>query len=366
MEIKDIKIKSAILFNSYNDLIDKYNISPYKKELDKLKALSVKTDFWNDTDNAQNILKKIKTIETEISSYNLIKEKFDNLMFLVDAIDEDITFYEDLLILYKEFKNELEKFEIKSTLNEIDDKKDAIVAIHPGAGGLDSQDWAGMLLRMYERWSEKKRYKSKIISYQPAEEAGIKEATLEISGDYAFGLLKCEMGVHRLVRISPFNSNGKRHTSFASVFVYPVIDDSIDIDIDQNDLRIDTYRASGAGGQHINKTDSAVRITHIPSSIVVQCQNERSQLKNKNYALKMLKAKLYQLEQDQINSKVKEIEGQKKDIGFGSQIRSYVFHPYSLVKDHRTNVETSSLNQVVDGDIDIFIRSYLLNKIGDS
>ena len=366
MEIKDIKLKSNELFKKYDSLIDKYDIEPSKSNLLELKEISIKKGFWDNNEKAQSVLKEIKIIETEIEAYNLLKEKYSNLKFLIDAIDEDITFYDDFFLLYKDFKKELEQFEINNTLNGIDDKKDAIIAIHPGAGGLDSQDWAGMLLRLYERWSEKKSFKTKIISYQGAEEAGIKEATLEITGQYAYGLLKGEMGVHRLVRISPFNSNGKRHTSFASIFVYPVIDDSIDIDIDQNDIRIDTYRASGAGGQHINKTDSAVRITHIPSGIVVQCQNERSQLKNKNYALKMLKAKLYQMEKEQINSKVQEIAGTKKDIGFGNQIRSYVFHPYNLVKDHRTNIETSSLNQVIDGDIDLFIRSFLLSVLGES
>ena len=366
MEIKDIKVKSKQLFEDYDSIVDNYDIEPSKASLLSLKELAIKKEFWDNNEKAQSVLKEIKLIENEIGAFNLIEEKYTNLKFLIDAIDEDISFYDDLFSLYIEFKKELEKFEINNTLSGGDDKKDAIIAIHPGAGGLDSQDWAGMLLRLYERWAEKKSFKTKIISYQAAEEAGIKEATIEITGKYAYGLLKGEMGVHRLVRISPFNSNGKRHTSFASIFVYPVIDDTIDIDIDHNDLRIDTYRASGAGGQHINKTDSAVRITHVPSGTVVQCQNERSQLKNKNYALKILKAKLYQMEKEQINLKVKEIAGTKKDIGFGNQIRSYVFHPYNLVKDHRTNIETSSLNQVIDGDIDVFIRSYLLSELGEN
>ena len=366
IEIKDIKIKTKKLFDNYMNIIDNYNINPLKEKIATLRAQTIKKNFWNNNDEAQKTLKKIKFLEKEVEEFVAIEEKYSTLQFLLDAIEEDANFYNDLLNHYIDFKNSLTQFEINNTLSGKDDKKDAIVAIHPGAGGLDSQDWAGMLLRLYERWAEKKSFKSKIISYQAAEEAGIKEAALEITGQFAYGLLKGEMGVHRLVRISPFNSNGKRHTSFASIFVYPVIDDSIEIDVDHNDLRIDTYRASGAGGQHINKTDSAVRITHIPTGLVVQCQNERSQLNNKNYVLKMLKSKLYQMEKEQINLKVNEIAGQKKDIGFGSQIRSYVFHPYNLVKDHRTNFETSALNQVIDGDIDEFIRSYLLRELGDN
>jgi peptide chain release factor 2 len=245
-------------------------------------------------------------------------------------------------------------------LSEQDDQRGAILTIHPGAGGTESQDWASMLYRLYTRWCERNKFKMKILDYQDGDEAGLKDVSIEISGDFAYGYLKAERGVHRLVRISPFDSNSRRHTSFASVFVYPILDDDLEIEIDEKDIRVDTYRASGAGGQHINKTDSAVRLTHIPHGIVVQCQNERSQLKNKNTALKMLKAKLYQKELDERAAEHEKLEGQKKDIGWGSQIRSYVFHPYNLVKDHRTNVETSNVQQTMDGEIDQFIRAYLL------
>ena len=248
-------------------------------------------------------------------------------------------------------------------LNGVDDYRSALVTIHPGAGGTESQDWAKMLFRLYRRWCEKSNYTIKILDLLDGDIAGIKDVSFEIHGKYAYGNLKAEVGVHRLVRISPFDSNAKRHTSFASIFVYPLIDDDFDIQIDEKDLRIDTYRASGAGGQHVNKTDSAIRITHLPTNLVVQCQNERSQLKNKNTAMKMLKSKLYQLELDKKQKEKEKLEGNKLDIGWGSQIRSYIFHPYNLVKDHRTNCENGNVNAVMDGDIDNFIRSYLLKKI---
>ena len=261
------------------------------------------------------------------------------------------------------YKEIIDKVEISLMLSKPEDSQDTIVSIHPGAGGTESQDWAQMLFRMYTRWVEKQEFKLEIIDYQPGEEAGIKDVTFEIKGDYSFGLLKSEAGVHRMVRLSPFDSNNRRHTSFASVFIYPSADDNIDIRIEQSDIRIDTYRASGAGGQHVNKTDSAVRITHLPSGIVAQCQNQRSQHKNKNQAMKILKARLYQLELDKEKEKNKELENKKKEIGWGSQIRSYVFHPYQLVKDHRTKLETGNTQSVMDGNINKFIRAYLLDSI---
>ena len=256
----------------------------------------------------------------------------------------------------KAYKEIIDKVEISLMLSKPEDTQDAIVSIHPGAGGTESQDWAQMLYRMYTRWVEKQDFKLELIDYQPGEEAGIKDVTFEIKGDYSFGLLKSEAGVHRMVRLSPFDSNNRRHTSFASVFIYPSADDNIDIQIEQSDIRIDTYRASGAGGQHVNKTDSAVRITHLPSGIVAQCQNQRSQHKNKNQAMKILKARLFQLELDKEKEKNKELENKKMEIGWGSQIRSYVFHPYQLVKDHNTQ-------SVMDGSINKFIRAYLLDLI---
>ena len=260
----------------------------------------------------------------------------------------------------------IEDVELQMILGGEQDSQDAIVTIHPGAGGTESQDWAEMLYRMYTRWFEKKKFKSALLDFQPGDEAGIKDVTLEVKGEFAYGLLKAEAGVHRLVRISPFDASNRRHTSFASVFVYPSADEEIEIEIDSGDLRIDTYRASGAGGQHVNKTDSAIRITHLPSGIVVQCQNERSQHKNKAQAMKVLKARLYQAKLEKEKEAAKELEDQKMDIGWGSQIRSYVFHPYNMVKDHRTKEETGNVQAVMDGDIDSFIRAFLVQRIGKS
>ena len=263
----------------------------------------------------------------------------------------------------KDYKKIIDDLEIKLILGRPEDDNNAIVSIHPGAGGIESQDWAQMLFRMYKRWIEKENLEFEIIDFQPGEEAGVKDVTFEVKGEYAFGLMKAEAGVHRMVRLSPFDTNNKRHTSFASVFIYPAVNDDINIEINPSDLRIDTYRASGAGGQHVNKTDSAVRITHIPSGIVSQCQNERSQHKNKNQALKILKARLYQVELEKEKEKNKKFEDKKMDIGWGSQIRSYVFHPYQMVKDHRTKEENGNAQGVMDGNLNPFIRSYLLNTI---
>ena len=259
----------------------------------------------------------------------------------------------------------IEDLELKLTLGNSADSKNAIISIHPGAGGTESQDWVQMLYRMYKRWAEMENLSLEIIDFQSGDEAGIKEVTFELKGENAYGLIKSEMGVHRMVRISPFDSNNRRHTSFASVFVYPAVEEDIEITINPSDLRIDTYRASGAGGQHVNKTDSAVRLTHLPTGIVSQCQNERSQHKNKSQAMKILKSRLYQLEIDKEKEKNKELENQKLDIGWGSQIRSYVFHPYQLVKDHRTNYETGNTQSIMDGNINQFIRAYLLNSINN-
>ena len=257
-------------------------------------------------------------------------------------------------------QDSLAKAEIAALLSGAHDNANAIVSIHPGAGGIEAQDWAEMLMRMYLRWAEKNGYKSEILDYQAGEEAGVKAVTFMVSGDYAYGKMKAEAGIHRLVRISPFDANKRRHTSFVSLFVYPEIEEDIDIEIDEKDLRIDTYRASSAGGQHVNKTDSAVRITHIPTNTVVQCQNERSQLKNKAVAMKVLKSRLYEMKKKEQEDRLDKIAGEKKDIAWGSQIRSYVFQPYQMVKDHRTGHEVGNVNAVMDGDIEGFIEAYLM------
>jgi len=288
----------------------------------------------------------------------------DDTNTLIELVEEDggeeLTV--ELSSVLEEFLNGLEDLEFKRMLGKEEDVKDAILAINSGAGGTEAQDWVEMLLRMYERWASDSGFETAILDYQSGDEAGIKSVTIEVKGEYAYGYLKAEAGVHRLVRLSPFDSANRRHTSFASVFVYPQVDEEIEIEIDPSDLRIDTYRASGAGGQHVNKTDSAIRITHEPTGIVVQCQNERSQHKNKATAMKMLKARLYTLKLEEQANKKKEMESTKQEIGFGSQIRSYVFHPYNMVKDHRTGTETGNVQAVMNGKIDQFIKSYLLGN----
>ena len=282
---------------------------------------------------------------------------------LLEFAETEETTLEEVEKELDDYQTIVEEVELKMILGKKEDTQNAIIAIHPGAGGTESQDWAQMLYRMYSRWAEKQDFKVDLIDMQPGDEAGIKDVTFEIQGDYAYGLAKAEVGVHRMVRISPFDANNRRHTSFASVFVYPSVNDEIEVEISSTDLRIDTYRASGAGGQHVNKTDSAVRITHIPTGIVVQCQNERSQHKNKNQAMKILKARLYQAELEKEKEKNKGLEEQKKDIAWGSQIRSYVFHPYNMVKDHRTKKESGNTQAVMDGNLNSFIRAFLLSNI---
>ena len=320
-------------------------------------------NFWNDNQSASLHLKKISILEKEITLWKQIDRSLNDVNVLIEFCESGDVSIEELETELKNFVDSVHDIELKTILGEPQDIQNAIMTIHPGAGGTESQDWAEMLYRMYTRWFESKGFKKNVIDYQPGDEAGIKDITIEIEGEYAYGFLKAEVGVHRLVRISPFDSNSRRHTSFASVFVYPSSDDEIEIEIDQNDLRIDTYRASGAGGQHVNKTDSAIRITHLPTGLVVQCQNQRSQHKNKASALKVLKARLYQLELDKEKEAIKNLENKKMDIAWGSQIRSYVFHPYNLVKDHRTNQETGNISAVMDGKIDDFIRSFLIYSI---
>jgi len=292
-----------------------------------------------------------------------LERRHGDLEVLFEFAESDETIESDINKELSEYESIISNVELQLKLGGKQDTSDAILTIHPGAGGTESQDWADMLYRLYTRWIERKKFKKVLIDYQPGDEAGIKDVTIEVHGDYAYGLLKAEAGVHRLVRISPFDANSRRHTSFASVFVYPLTDEEIEIDMNPSDLRIDTYRASGAGGQHVNRTDSAVRITHIPTGTVAQCQNERSQHKNKAQAMKVLKARLLQLELEKEKEANKKIEDQKMDIGWGSQIRSYVFHPYNMVKDHRTKYETGNSQAVMDGDIDQFIQAWLIQQI---
>jgi peptide chain release factor 2 len=321
--------------------------------------------FWNDQDTAQKVINEANGLKSYVSDFEDLEERLDNVEVSYELVKEenDQELFEDLQLEISELKKEINDFELQMLLSEPYDANNAILELHPGAGGTESQDWASMLLRMYQRWAEDKNFKVEILDYLAGDEAGVKSVTLLIKGHNAYGNLKAEKGVHRLVRISPFDSSGRRHTSFVSCEVTPEMDDDVDVEVKSEDIKIDTYRASGAGGQHVNTTDSAVRITHMPTNVIVTCQNERSQIKNREAAMKMLKSKLYQLEIEKQQQELAEIRGEQKEIGWGSQIRSYVFHPYSMVKDHRTNTEIGNTQAVMDGEIDPFIDAYLRSQM---
>jgi peptide chain release factor 2 len=322
-------------------------------------------DFWNDQESAQKVINESNVLKDQVNSFVEMNDTYEDLEVTFELLKEepDEELKADLEEQLTALTSRLDNYELEMLLSEPYDKNNAILELHPGAGGTESQDWGSMLLRMYTRWGEKRGFKVETMDYLPGDEAGIKSVTLAIRGHNAYGYLKAEKGVHRLVRISPFDSSGRRHTSFVSCEVMPELSDDIEVDIRTEDLKIDTYRASGAGGQHINTTDSAVRITHTPTGVVVTCQSERSQIKNRESAMKMLKAKLYQREIEEKEKQLAEIRGEQKEIGWGSQIRSYVFHPYSMVKDHRTGTESGNVQAVMDGDIDQFIDSYLRSKL---
>ncbi len=318
-------------------------------------------DFWNNINKAQEVTVEAKGIKDKIDKFSALNNSLEDLIVLCQLTleEEDTSSVSEVLSDTGKIKEEIERLKIEILLSGQYDKNNAILNLHVGVGGTDAQDWTEMLLRMYTRFAEKKGFKVETLDILPADDYGLKSASLKISGDFAYGYLKSEKGIHRLVRISPFNANGKRQTSFASLEVLPELTEEQDINIRSEDLRIDTYRASGAGGQYVNKTESAIRITHIPTGIVVQCQNERSQYSNKETALKMLKAKLVELKERAHKEKIEDLTGELKDMGWGSQIRSYIFQPYTMVKDHRTGVESGNINAVMDGDIDIFILGYL-------
>ena len=321
-------------------------------------------EFWNDQTQAQKVIGEANGLKDLVGKFDHNVEALENAEVSYELVkeedDEDLR--EELDNEIQALSKSLNEFELLILLSEPYDKNNAILELHPGAGGTESQDWASILLRMYTRWAESKGYKVETLNYLPGEEAGVKSVTLLIKGHNAYGYLRAEKGVHRLVRISPFDSSGRRHTSFVSCEVTPELDDDIDIEVNPEEIKIDTYRSSGAGGQHVNTTDSAVRITHLPTNTVVTCQSERSQIKNREQAMKMLKAKLYQLEIEKQQQEMAELRGEQKEIGWGSQIRSYVFHPYSMVKDHRTNYETGNIQAVMDGEIDEFIDAYLRER----
>ena len=342
-----------------------FDIPKLEKELSNLEKETLKEDFWKDSKNSSKVLSRIKSLKAKCSDFKDIEAEISNLKEMTELVklEPDEELEKEIVKNTKTIEKKVEKLEISTLLSGKYDLNNAILTIHPGAGGTESQDWAEMLYRMYTRWANKNNYELKELDYLEGEEAGIKSVTFEIIGENAYGYLKSEKGVHRLVRISPFDSGGRRHTSFASVDVLPEITDDIEIEINPDDLRVDTYRASGAGGQHINKTSSAVRITHLPTNIVVQCQSERSQIQNRETAMKMLKSKLFDLKEKEHKEKIEDIQGEQKDIAWGSQIRSYVFCPYTMVKDHRTNYEVGNVEAVMNGEIDDFIESYLRYNI---
>lgn len=338
-----------------------FDLAGKNEKIEELEELSGDPEFWNDIDNAQKILQQIKVLKNSVEKYNNLVSAYEDLITLIEiGIEEnDSSILDEVKQLKLDFLDEYESIRISTLLKGEYDKNNAILTLHSGAGGTEACDWVSMLFRMYTRWIEKQGFTYEELDFLAGDEAGIKSVTIQVNGENAYGYLKCEKGIHRLVRISPFDSSGRRHTSFASCDVMPEINEDIEFDINTDDLRIDTYRASGAGGQHVNKTSSAIRITHLPTNTVVQCQNERSQFQNKDRAMKMLKSKLYEMKMQEQQEKMTDIRGEIKEIGWGSQIRSYVFHPYNMVKDHRTSEETANVRAVMDGDIDIFINSYL-------
>ena len=341
-----------------------FDLSTKEREVKKIEKEMSHGSFWSDQEKAQEATKRVKELKDTIGEFKELKNKLEELVILLELNQEEDRkdIWEEIEQKVKVLEKDIEKKELIVLFDGKYDTNNAIVTIRSGAGGTESQDWAEMLLRMYLRWSEKNGYITKIIEISPGEEAGIKNVTFTINGNHAFGYLKSERGIHRLVRISPFDANRRRHTSFASVEVIPEIEQEVEIEIKESDLRIDTYRATGAGGQHVNTTDSAVRITHLPTNIVVQCQNERSQYSNKMTAMKILRARLFENYQQEKEKDLKEVRGKRKDIAWGSQIRSYVFHPYQMVKDHRTEVESGNLQAIMDGEINCFIEAYLKNK----
>ena len=361
-ELEDIKVFEDKL----KTIKDCLKLDTLKEELENLKSLQASNDFWQDLEKATEINKKVKHKQGIIDNFNKLADDVEYVKELVEIVAESVDeqdMYEELVSSIKQLDKEVESNYLNTLLQGKYDECDAILTLHAGAGGTESQDWASMLLRMYTRYAERNKFSIKVLDYQAGDEAGIKSASILISGDNAYGYLKAETGVHRLVRISPFDSNARRHTSFCSCEVVPMIETTTDIVINPDELRIDTYRSSGAGGQHVNKTDSAVRITHIPTGIVTQCQNERSQIQNREVAMKMLIGKLAEIQEKEEKEKINKLKGDVKKIEWGSQIRSYVFCPYTMVKDHRTDWETSDIQSFMDGDMQECIEDYLKKSV---
>ncbi|MCM3226495.1 MULTISPECIES: peptide chain release factor 2 [Terribacillus] len=365
MELAEIRNELDRMEKQLTDFRGLFDLDQKKARIAELEDRMLEPTFWDDQQGAQKVINESNGLKESVDGYEKLLSQHEDLDVSFELVKEedDADLRAELEEEIVSMREALDEFELLMLLSEPYDKNNAILELHPGAGGTESQDWASMLLRMYTRWAEKHNCKVETLDYLPGEEAGVKSVTLLIKGLNAYGYLKAEKGVHRLVRISPFDSSGRRHTSFVSCDVMPEFDDDIDVDIRTEDLKIDTYRSSGAGGQHVNTTDSAVRITHLPTNTVVTCQSERSQIKNREHAMKMLKAKLYQLEIEKQQQELNEIRGEQKEIGWGSQIRSYVFHPYSMVKDHRTNEESGNTQAVMDGQLDPFINAYLRSTI---
>lgn len=339
-----------------------FDLASARKEINELEEKTLDPNFWGDQANSQVVLKQLKLLKSKVTSFEKLESVYEDALTLTEMglEEQDESLIPEAKDSAAAFIESYERLRVETLLSGEYDANNAIVTLHPGAGGTESCDWTGILFRMYGKWAEKRDFKFEVLDYLDGEEAGIKSVTFQVSGDNAFGYLKSEKGIHRLVRISPFDSSGRRHTSFASCDVMPEIDDSISVEINPEDLKIDTYRSGGAGGQHVNKTESAIRITHIPSGIIVQCQNERSQISNRDRAMKMLQSKLYLKQREEQMSKLSGIRGEVKDNAWGSQIRSYVYHPYSLVKDHRTSEETGNLQSVMDGGLDAFMNAFLI------
>ncbi len=359
MTIEEVRQKGQAVEQRLGELSAFLKIDETKAKIKEIEGIMAKPDFWDDKESAQATVQSLSACKNVIEPFAAVKRKADDFLAIAELATEDEMFLEEADSVWATLEKDLDKIELVSFLSGKFDRNNCYFYIHSGAGGTESCDWASILLRMYRRWFERRGWKDEIIDMQPGDEAGIKSAVLKVTGEFSYGYLKAERGIHRLVRISPFDSNARRHTSFASADAFPELDEDIDIAVEEKDLRIDTYRASGAGGQYVNRTDSAVRITHLPTGVVVACQVERSQHKNREMAMKMLKARLYELEEEKRKREAAQISGDKAEIGWGSQIRSYVLQPYQMVKDLRTDVETGNTAAVLDGDLDMFVEAWL-------
>ena len=361
LQFEELRLELNDNKQKLSELREALGLDALKEEIAKLEEQTAAEEFWGDIENSQKVLQRISQLKNKVAAYTSLETAFDDTMTLIELADEeeDLSMFDECREGVTKFEDELEKQTLSTLLNGEYDAKNALLTFHAGAGGTEAQDWTQMLVRMYQHWGEKHNFKVSMLDFLDGDEAGLKSAVLLVEGENAYGYLKGEMGVHRLVRVSPFDSSGRRHTSFASLEVMPEIDDNIEVEINPDDLKVDPSRASGAGGQKVNKTSSAVRITHIPTGIVVSCQIERSQHQNREVAMRMLKSKLLEIKEREHLDKIEDIKGDQKEIGWGSQIRSYVFMPYTLAKDHRTGFENGNINAVMDGDIDGFINAYL-------